>query len=129
MLLESLVHVLRDGDIDNSSTAPIFPDTKLKGANGVDRFGNTYRTVRQAGHLEDPHPKSIAVPVFCLLVSVGSSSLGRMRHFMVLGGLSSPPGAFELIGFLSAVEHGHPGWYKRWRGKKFLYSNTEGLIM
>jgi hypothetical protein len=108
MLLNLSVYLLHD-NIDNSEMPYFYPDTLLKEADGVGGLGQIYRTVQRAD--SSAQSDDIAALALCLLVCAGSGRLGTVRHFIVLGGLSSPPGAYERIGVLSAIENSHPGWY------------------
>jgi hypothetical protein len=110
MLLHTAVYLLRDGNIDTSEMPLFYPDTPLKETDGIDRSGQVYRTVQRADSSLDEQPEEIAATVLCLLVGAGVSGLGNVRHFIVLGGLSSPPGAYERVGVLSALIDFHPGW-------------------
>jgi hypothetical protein len=95
------------GNLNNEMLPYLYPDTPLSGADGLDAFGNTYRTARRTDSSAEQQPDEMAVQVLCLLVS----SRHPTRNFVVLGGLPSPPGAFERIGFLFAMEDRHPSWF------------------
>jgi hypothetical protein len=128
MLLDSAIYILDGEDIvDNPQPRKgvpeslFFPDTPLREADGLDASESAYRTVRRAEAPHDLQPDGIVGKVVCLLVLTKQRPpRGEARCFIVLGGLSSPPGAYERIGFVEAEECYDHVWFTEMKQQELL---------